>query len=69
MRRAITLNLVNLGEMGAAEVRQFKYILSSQFVALTRGAGRCGMAVGGAAAMRMVALVKQYPSFRPQISA
>ncbi len=67
MRRGIAPDLVNLGEMGTAEVRRFKYISSSQFVALTRGAGRCGMAVGGAAAMQTVALVKQYPSFRQQI--
>jgi hypothetical protein len=69
MRRAIAPDLVNLGEMGTAEVRQFKYLSLSQFVALTRGAGQCGMVVGGAAVMQTVALVKQYLSFRPQIPA
>ncbi len=69
MRRGIAPDLVNLGEMGVAEVRRFKYISSSQFVASTRGAGQCRMVAGGVAAMQTAALVKQYPSFRPQIPA
>ncbi len=69
MRHAIAPDLMNLGEMGTVEVSQFKYKSSSQFVALTRGAGQCRMAVGGAAATQTVALVKQYPSFRSQIPA